>query len=82
MKKHPHEYLETGLTGFRIAGNGMNADNYDDESFPDYRPHATRIQVGRTPARLLPKAKEPAIGGTRKHSEVKIIRPAKAGGRK
>ena len=78
MKKHVNEYMRTGLNSGRIAGTGIEEESYGDESFPDikYKIHEIRTELGRMPLRYSPKSKPDDDDISKKHSEVRIIRPA------
>lgn len=38
-RRHVNEFLRTSLNSGRIAGAGINFDDYSEESFPDRNPH-------------------------------------------
>ena len=76
MRKHPNELMRTNLNSGRIAGTGITEGDYSEDSFPDFNPHATRVQPGCSPARSMSKAKPDDDDEVKKPSEVRIIRPA------
>ena len=76
-KHHPNEFMRTNLNSGRIAGTGIPEGDYSEDSFPDFNPHQTRTEPGRSPARSIPKGKpDDEDDEVKKPSEVRIIRPA------
>lgn len=76
-KYHPNEFMRTNLNSGRIAGTGIPEGDYSEDSFPDFNPHATRTEPGRSPSRSIPKDYRKDDDEVKKPSEVRIIRPAK-----
>ena len=77
MKKHPNEFLRTNLNSGRVAGYGTPEGDYSEESFPDFNPHARRMEIGRMSSRYIPKAPDDKENASAKNGEVRIIRPAR-----
>ena len=76
-KHHPNEFMGTNLNSGRIAGTGIPEDDYNEDSFPDFDPHARRTEPGRMSSRFIPKRPDDKESTSDKNGEVRIIRPAK-----
>lgn len=77
-RKHPNEFMRTNLNSERIAGTGITEDDYGEDSFPDFDPHARRTEPGRMSSRFMLKSPDTyskeAVSD--KNGDVRIIRPA------
>ena len=78
-KKDIRDMLKSQFHNGRAAGTGVIEDNYDEESFPNFNPHARRTERGKMSSQYIPKAGDPYSKESvkDKNGEVIIIQPAK-----
>jgi len=78
-KKDIREMLSSQFHNGRSAGTGIIEENYDEESFPDFNPHARRTELGKMSSQYIPKTGNQYNKESVKDmdGEVKIIQPAK-----
>ena len=78
-KKDIREMLSSQFHNGRAVGIGVIEDNYAEESFPDFNPHARRTEQGKMSSQYIPKAGDPHSKESvkDKNGEVIIIQPAK-----